>query len=159
MSIYQILSFEPLTWIGIASAVISGSLIGLERQLAGKPIGMRTSSLICLGTYIFVVMGGISLTENSDATRVIGQVVTGIGFLGAGVIIAREGAVKGITSASAIWVLAAIGVMIGLGKHFQGIKIAIITVIILTGIGFMEHHIKWLRKGIHPETKKKEYDE
>ena len=155
----DIFSIEPLSWIGIISTIISGIIVGLERQLSGKPIGMRTSSLICLGTYVFVVMGGFSLTDNSDSTRVIGQVITGIGFLGAGVIIAREGAVKGITSAAAIWVLAGIGVMIGLGKPFQGIKIAIITVIILTGIGFIEQRLKFLRKGIRPGTKEKEYDE
>ena len=155
----DILSIEPLSWIGVLSTIISGIIVGLERQLSGKPIGMRTSSLRCLGTYVFVVMGGFSLTENSDSTRVIGQVITGIGFLGAGVIIAREGAVKGITSASAIWVLAGIGVMIGLGKHFQGIKIAIIAVIILTGIGFIEQRLKWLRKGIRPGDQEKEYDE
>ena len=82
-------------------------------------------------------------------TRVLGQVVTGIGFLGAGVIIARGGHVKGVTSAAVIWTLAGIGAMIGFGLFAPAIALAVVTVVILTSLEFLETNIHWLRRGEH----------
>jgi len=84
-----------------------------------------------------------------DPTRVLGQVVTGIGFLGAGVIIAREGLVRGVTSAAVIWVLAGIGAMIGFGLFLPALAISFITVGILTGIELLENSVRRLRRGVH----------
>jgi putative Mg2+ transporter-C (MgtC) family protein len=143
---------NPLTsqfWIGIGFAVLCGGIIGFERQIRGKPAGIRTNILICLGTSIFVQLGAAFGGPNVDPTRVLGQVATGIGFLGAGVIIAREGLVKGVTTAAVIWVLAGIGAMIGFGKFAPAIVLAIITVVILTGIEFLEAGIRRLRSGDH----------
>ena len=102
----------PLQPEGICTAILCGLIIGLERQLSDKPAGIRTSILICLGTYVFV--SAIQLVQGSDIdpTRIIGQIITGIGFIGAGVILTRGGIVIGITSASVIWLLAGIGVLI-----------------------------------------------
>ena len=74
----------PLSWAGLASTFIGGGIIGLERQLCGKPAGIRTSTLICMGTYIFVVSGVPLAGGAGYPSRVIGQVFNGIGFLGAG---------------------------------------------------------------------------
>jgi len=143
---------DPLTsqfWIAIGVAVLCGGIVGIERQMRGKPAGIRTNILICLGTTIFVKLSTLFGGQNTDPTRVLGQVATGIGFLGAGVIIARGGHVKGVTSAAVIWTLAGIGAMIGFGLFAPAIVLAVITVGILTGLEFLETNIHWLRRGEH----------
>ncbi|WP_287831608.1 MgtC/SapB family protein, partial [Idiomarina sp.] len=96
MSLSDILVFEhmaPFTWKGIATAIASGAIVGLERQIRGKPVGIRTSALITLGTYVFLVSAKLVMNDHTDASRIIGQVITGIGFLGAGVMLAKDGVV------------------------------------------------------------------
>jgi putative Mg2+ transporter-C (MgtC) family protein len=142
-------------WTSIGVAVFCGGIIGLERQIRGKPAGIRTNILICLGTAIFIRLSNILAGPNVDPTRVLGQVVTGIGFLGAGVIIARGGHVKGVTSAAVIWTLAGIGAMIGLGHFLPAIILSLITVGILTGIEVLEERVPRLRGEEHtPEREK-----
>lgn len=133
-------------WIAIGVAMVCGGIVGLERQLRGKPAGIRTSILICLGTTIFVKLSTIFDVGAVDQTRVLGQVVTGIGFLGAGVILARGGHIKGLTSAAVIWMLAGIGSMIGLGLWASAVTLAGITVAILTIMEYLELHILRLRR-------------
>jgi putative Mg2+ transporter-C (MgtC) family protein len=143
---------DPMTpefWIGIGTAILCGGIIGFERQIRGKPAGIRTSILICLGTSIFIHLGATFQGENVDPTRVLGQVVTGIGFLGAGVIIAREGLVKGVTSAAVIWVLAGIGAMIGFRLFLSAVAISFITIGVLAGIEVLENSVRRLRRGAH----------
>lgn len=149
------IGIEPLKWIGLGSAALSGAIIGLERQLLGKPVGIRTSMLICIGTYIFVAVANSVSNEIMDPSRIIGQVVTGIGFLGAGVMLTRDGVVIGVTSASAIWILAAVGVLIGTGYNFSAVKIAILAVIILVGIDIFENIFTILQTGVHKIVKTK----
>jgi putative Mg2+ transporter-C (MgtC) family protein len=139
-------------WIKIFLSILCGAIIGLERQIKGKPSGIRTSIFICLGTNIFISIGVANSDANIDVTRVLGQVVTGIGFLGAGVIIAREGLVVGITSASVIWVLAGIGSMIGFSYFMEAIVVSIITLSILIGIGSIENRFSGLRGGVYSKT-------
>lgn len=123
--------------------MLTGSIVGLERQLRGKPAGIRTSILITLGTYLCVALssplGHSVLDPNrlmgqvvTDPSRIIGQVVTGIGFLDAGVMLTREGIVIGVTSAATIWGLAAIGVATGLGHYQVAIWLSIVVVGVLT---------------------------
>jgi putative Mg2+ transporter-C (MgtC) family protein len=139
-------------WIKILLSLLCGGIIGLERQIKGKPSGIRTSIFICLGTNIFISIGIANSGANVDVTRVLGQVVTGIGFLGAGVIIAREGLVVGITSAAVIWVLAGVGSMIGFGYYMQAIVISMTTLLILVGIGFIENRSSRLRGGLYSKN-------
>lgn len=136
-------------WMRIAAAAFCGWLLGLERQLRGKPAGMRTSILICMGTQFFVALGASFGTPNVDPTRVLGQVVAGIGFLGAGVILTREGLVIGVTSAAVIWMLAAMGAMIGLGYIVSAVVAAVVTLVILVGIEKLEVTYRALRRGVH----------
>jgi putative Mg2+ transporter-C (MgtC) family protein len=89
----SVVDVQPLTWEALLCCFLSGIVVGLERQLRGKPMGMRTSALICIGTYIFIAMARHVSNSVTDPSRAIGQVVTGIGFLGAGVILARRGAI------------------------------------------------------------------
>jgi putative Mg2+ transporter-C (MgtC) family protein len=134
-------------WLKILLSIFCGGIIGLERQIRGKPAGIRTSILICLGTQVFVSYG-ISL-DHGDQYRVLAQVVTGIGFLGAGLIISQEGTVRGVTSAAVIWVLAAIGVTIGLGHFLEAVVFVLVTVTVLSGVEYLENSIKQLRSGVH----------
>jgi putative Mg2+ transporter-C (MgtC) family protein len=147
--ISELFSIYPLTWLGVACSLLSGVVMGTERQMLGKPVGIRTSALICLGTYAFVAISFAVANEHTDNSRVIGQVVTGIGFLGAGVMFNREGIVLGVTSASAIWMLAAIGVLIGAGYEMIGVKLAILAVLVLVGVDVLEKSFLVLRRGVH----------
>jgi len=144
-----IVNLGPLSWQGVLCALCAGAIIGFERQLLGKPVGIRTSMLVCMGTFVFVSVANSVSNPSTDPSRVIGQVITGVGFLGAGVMLARDGLVIGVTSAAAIWVLAAIGVTIASGYHLAGIKISILTVLILVGIDMIERTFKSLQKGVH----------
>jgi putative Mg2+ transporter-C (MgtC) family protein len=125
-------------WLHLGTAVLCGGGIGLERQIRGKAAGARTSILICLGTSLFVTLGATTAPERADPTRVLGQVVTGIGFLGAGVILTREGRVLGVTTAAVIWVMAAIGCLIGLGYLRTAMVISLVTLGVLQGIELIE---------------------
>lgn len=139
----------PFDIIGIALALGCGGLIGLERQIRGRPAGMRTSMLICLGAHTFAALGNSFGGMNVDPSRVLGQIITGIGFLGAGVMLARGGLVFGVTSASAIWMLAAIGSTIGLGFHSAGVVLTFMTIIVLVALDLFESKIERMRRGVH----------
>ncbi len=145
----SVLDVSPLMWEALLCCFLCGVIVGLERQLRGKPVGVRTSTLICTGTYVFIAISQHVATGVTDPSRIIGQVVTGIGFLGAGVILARQGVVIGVTSASAIWVLAAIGAVIGLGFPWLGVKLAVLTVIVLVGVDGLESQCEALQRGVH----------
>ncbi|MEN8183935.1 MAG: MgtC/SapB family protein [Myxococcota bacterium] len=137
----------PSFALQVATAILCGGIIGLERQIRGKPIGIRTGILICLGTQIFIRLS-ISLGgAGTDPTRVLGQVVTGVGFLGAGVILARGGTVHGVTSAAVVWMLAGIGSTIGLGRLAEAIALSVLTVAILIGVRLLESAFHRLRGG------------
>jgi putative Mg2+ transporter-C (MgtC) family protein len=134
-------------WQHLGTAILCGGIIGIERQLRGKAAGIRTSILICLGTAIFVALGASLAPDTADPTRVLAQVVSGIGFLGGGVILARKGLVTGVTSAAVIWVLAALGAMIGLGHLRATIVLTLATLGILLGVELLEGAFRKLRQG------------
>lgn len=145
----KILSIEPFSWGALGTALLCATIIGMERQLNGKPIGVRTSSLIVLGTYIYMTTAIHVSNEMSDPSRIIGQVITGIGFLGAGVMLARDGLVIGVTSAATIWSLASIGVCIGIGFYFSAIKLSLLVVAVLVGVDWLESGSMALTRGAH----------
>jgi putative Mg2+ transporter-C (MgtC) family protein len=93
----------------------------------------------------FIVKVGLRRWTSASWVRFI----TGIGFLGAGVILTRDGIVIGVTSPACIWILAAIGITIGTNHHITGVKLSILAVLVLTGIDTAEKKIKFLRKGLH----------
>jgi putative Mg2+ transporter-C (MgtC) family protein len=104
----------------VTVAIICGGLIGLEREMKHKPAGLRTNILICLGATLFTTLSVLIAQHAepghpSDPARIAAQVVSGVGFLGGGMIMQSGGAVSGLTSAATVWVVAAIGVCIGLG--------------------------------------------
>ncbi len=144
--------FNPMTrpfWITVGVALLCGAVIGFERQVRGKPAGVRTSILICLSTSVFIHLGAAASNGQGDPARVLGQLVTGVGFLGAGVILAREGVVMGVTTAAVIWMLAAIGAAIGLGHYLGALALSLVTVGVLTGVELLESSVRWLARGIY----------
>lgn len=145
----EVFSLYPLSWTGLFFALICGTMFGLERQILGKPVGIRTSILIIFSVYIFM---GIATHIYVDHVKIIGQIITGVGFLGGGVIIAKEGMIQGMTSAATIWVLTAIGVLIGLGHTVLGVKVACIISIILLFLSYIERKFPFLRRGRHKPT-------
>lgn len=146
MPLFDWLDHHFIVRVGVS--LLCGCIVGLERELRGKPTGMRTCVLICLGTALFVRLGSVMSDlgdGKGDASRVLGQVVTGIGFLGAGVIISRGEIVHGVTTATVVWILAATGALIGAGKFGEAIAIAFVTVFILTVLDYVERLLQKLR--------------
>ncbi|AWN55274.1 MgtC/SapB family protein [Methylobacterium sp. 17Sr1-1] len=105
----------------LGAAVLAGGLVGINREMHSKPVGVRTLGLVALGAALVTLAGsGFSGDEtDANASRAIQGTITGIGFLGAGVIVKREGGgrVHGLTTAAAIWVTAALGIVCGLGAY------------------------------------------
>jgi len=151
MTFADIVSIAPFEWRAVLTSLACGGIIGLERQLRGKPVGIRTSALIVLGTYIFIAASMLVSMSNAatDPSRIIGQVITGIGFLGAGVMLARDGMVWGVTSAATIWTLASIGVCIAIGYDLIAIKLSLVVVFVLVGVDTMEDYSQALTRGVH----------
>ncbi len=142
-------NLDPFKWSALLCCAINGTLIGIERQTRGKPVGIRTSILVISGTYLFMTLA-MSLSPNSlDQARVLGQIITGVGFLGAGVMMTLDGKIHGVTSAAIIWLLAALGMMIALGHIAQSVTITVLALIILLGVDKAEKRIKALRRGVH----------
>lgn len=151
--------FELDFWIRIGLTIFCGGIIGMERQLRGKPAGIRTSILICLSTQVFVSLSLTFKDITPDPSRVLGQVVTGIGFLGAGVMMAREDIVKGVTSAAIIWILSGIGAAIGLGYYPGALALTFVSVSVLLGVEMLENTFRKLRRGSHARRKDDASDE
>jgi len=105
--------------IRLLIAFAAGLIIGLERQFHHKSAGLRTNTLVSVGAAIYVLLS-INLTENEgDVTRIIGQVVTGIGFLGAGIIFKEGINVRGLTTAATVWCSSAIGCLAAAGLYYE----------------------------------------
>ncbi len=115
--------------IRLVIAVVLGAAIGLEREYSHKPAGLRTHMLVCLGAALFTTVSIFSFGQ--DPARVAAGIVTGIGFIGAGSIIASRGHVHGLTTAATMWVTAAVGLAIGLGEYVISIVITVIIFLIL----------------------------
>lgn len=117
---------EAILRLLLAAAL--GAMVGFQRERAHKPAGLRTHILICLGSALFTVVSVLGFAGNVDPARVAAGVVTGIGFIGAGVILrgARGDRVVGITTAASIWVTAAIGIAAGVGMYLIAVVVTLI---------------------------------
>ncbi len=148
-TLMQYLDLGPFTWSHLLCCAICGVLIGIERQIRGKPVGIRTSTLIVSGTYFFMSLA-VHLSPNTlDQARVLGQIITGVGFLGAGVMMTLDGKIHGVTSAAIIWVLAALGMMIALGFGQQAVIITLLVLVLLLGVDKLENSFRSLKRGVH----------
>jgi putative Mg2+ transporter-C (MgtC) family protein len=127
----------------MVSAVVLGSIVGIERERAGKPAGVRTHILVSLGTAVVVLACSRSGMSNDGLSRVIQGIVTGIGFIGAGSILKldEERNIQGLTTAAGLWITAAIGVAVGLGSLGVAILATVSTVIVLAVAGVHERRL------------------
>jgi putative Mg2+ transporter-C (MgtC) family protein len=147
------MTFDLITLAKLLLAALLGGMIGLEREMHGRPAGFRTHLLVSLGSCLFVITSIHFYTEYGnfsgsqpvgvDPGRVAAQVVTGIGFLGAGAIIREKFSVRGLTTAACLWVAAAIGVSCGVGLF--GISITV-TLIALASLLFLKKAEKTLNR-------------
>jgi len=117
--------------IRLLLAAIFGAAVGYEREQAEKPAGMRTLALISLGAAAFTLVSVYGFGVGADPSRVAAQVVTGIGFLGAGAILRLGLTVRGLTTAASIWAMAAVGVAVGAGMYIISAVGTILTLVIL----------------------------
>ena len=130
----------------IALSALLGGAIGLERDMHGRPAGLRTHILVCMGSATFMVM---SLIEG-DGARIAANVVTGIGFLAGGAILKTGLSVQGLTTAAGLWLVAAIGLCIGAGTYPEGIAVTLMGLIVLTVLRyFQDKDDKVIDKHVH----------
>jgi putative Mg2+ transporter-C (MgtC) family protein len=119
-------------------AVISGAILGSERERREKPAGLRTLILVCLGSAAFTMVSFSFSTTTGDSGRVAAQIVTGIGFLGAGVILHTKASVTGVTTAATIWMTAAIGLVAGAGYAGGALGLSLLVRAVLRGVPHFE---------------------
>lgn len=127
MAFLEMFSVDPELLFRLFLAVALGALIGFEREITHRPAGLRTHMLVSLGAAIFAIV----VTSYGNPDSALGAIVTGIGFLGAGSIIALRGHVQGITTAATIWVVASIGLGVGTGQYTLSIVGAVLVFMIL----------------------------
>jgi len=141
----------PDDLFGILLAIVLGAVVGIERQVSGKSAGLRTNVLICLGAAVFTIISKQMASGSTDVTRIAAQIVTGVGFLGAGAIIQDTGGVRGLTTAATIWLVASIGMACGAGYYALAAISTLLAVLVLLGLGQIEKPLqKWLRKKRKP---------
>lgn len=133
---------ELIVIFNLFLAGVLGGLIGIEREIKGKPAGIRTNILIALGSALFIQTVFFLSDSSSDVARVLGQVITGIGFLGAGSIIQSTEGVRGLTSAATIWITAGIGIAVGVGAYICAISATIMVLLVLGALSFLEKKIQ-----------------
>lgn len=120
---------------------ICGGLIGLEREASNRPAGFRTHILVGMGATLIMLVSISSFGDKADSARLAAQVVSGIGFLGAGTIMKTGNNVKGLTTAASLWVCSAIGLAIGAGYYVGAIVTVIIVLFSLIGVGSIENKL------------------
>jgi putative Mg2+ transporter-C (MgtC) family protein len=125
----------------VVLATVMGGAIGMERELSGKPAGLRTNILICVGATLFTVLSLKLAAARGDPARVAAQILPGVGFIGAGTILHARGSVTGLTSAATIWVVAAIGMALGAGAYTEAVGTTLLVMLILAGLGFLENFV------------------
>jgi putative Mg2+ transporter-C (MgtC) family protein len=139
------LLLEKEDFISIAVSILCGGIIGFEREYSNKAAGFRTMILICLGSTIFTI---VSKHGSGSDDRIAANIITGIGFIGAGVIFKDKLSVLGLTTAAVIWTVAGIGMATGISYHLLAICLTLFTIIVLTLFARVEDVIEKLKHTI-----------
>src|SRR5687767_12092187 len=135
----HILRLEEL--YGILMSILLGGAIGFERELRGKVAGLRTNILICMGATLFTQLSMSMAGSTPDKSRIAAQIVTGVGFLGAGTILHGKGSITGLTSAATIWLVAAIGTAAGAKEFYLAAGTTLIAILVLRVMGWAERYL------------------
>ena len=127
----------------LIAATLLGAVVGIERERAGKPAGLRTHILVTLGTTVFVVACSSVGMSSEGVSRVIQGIATGIGFIGAGAILklTEERDIQGLTTAAGIWMTAAVGVAVGVGSLGVAVLSTVLTLLVLASVGSLEYRM------------------
>ncbi len=151
-----------VTWMEVLSlcmAVVFGAIIGFEREIRRKSVGLRTNTLICLGAAIFTVVSRqMAVAFGESPTRIAAQIVGGIGFLGAGAIIRDRGSVQGATTAATIWLVASIGMACGAGFLVLATASTALTILVLLGLSPIETRLWKYRQAAAASAESEEHD-
>lgn len=152
VTVEAVLDFLSLGLLGrLLLAALLGGIIGLEREIAGKPAGLRTNLLICVGAALLMELSiGVAALANeenvalgtpfrADPARIAAQIVSGIGFLGAGTILQARGNVVGLTTAATIWVVAAIGMAVGAQAYVEAVGATVLVYVSLAALSRLEN--------------------
>lgn len=142
--------FDPATLsiiYRLALAAVLGIILGIEREYVGKSAGMRTYMLVSFGSALFTVLSAEGFNNylgvtDFDPSRIVSQIVMGVGFIGAGLIIFQENKIRGLTTAAEMWVVAAIGVAAGLQFYTVAIFSTIFILLILSGTRYFDFEFK-----------------
>ena len=139
------MTITPEDILTILLAVLAGGLIGIEREFRDKAAGFRTLIFICTGACLFTIFS-TKLAGDNDPTRIAANIVTGVGFLGAGVILRDGGKVIGLTTAATIWLTAAVGMGIGGGEYVTAGMMVLVAIVVLWFLPAIEHWIDNVRE-------------
>jgi putative Mg2+ transporter-C (MgtC) family protein len=134
---------DPSIPLRLLLAAVLGGVIGIERQIREKPAGLRTNIMICVGSALFMnVSAKAAELLGGDPMRIAAQIVSGIGFLGAGAVLHSHGFVLGLTTAATIWVVAGVGMALGAGMYAVAVFVTAMSLIILYCLGFLEERLQ-----------------
>ena len=137
---------DPAIPIRLVLAAILGGLIGIEREIRDKPAGLRTNILICVGSTLFMSLSTqVAQLLGGDPTRIAAQIISGIGFLGAGAVLHSHGFVLGLTTAATIWVVAGVGMALGSGMYMVAAFATAMSLVTLYFLSFIEDKIQGRR--------------
>lgn len=145
MEIYLIGQY--MAFLQLFVAAFLGMLLGIERSLAGKTAGMRTYALVSMGACLFILTS-VAVTESLvaitpiDPLRVFEGIITGVGFIGAGIILFKDSSLKGLTTAAGLWIAAGIGIAVGYGLFAMAVFTTLLTLFIFTGMWFLENKLR-----------------
>ena len=133
--------------VRILVSLLLGAAVGMERKSKGQPAGLRTFSLISMGTCIAMMLSIYVCQDTSgvldgDPSRIAAQVLSGIGFLGAGTIIQMKGSVRGLTTAAGIWIIATVGMAVGCGLYFVATVATAMVLVVLTLLELLERRVR-----------------
>ncbi len=166
----SLLNVQLTIAVHLLSALAAGAAIGLERSYHGRPAGFRTHSLVCLASSVLMILtvyqwlwmpSEVRESVRLDPTRTAQGIMTGIGFLGAGVIMKENLSIRGLTTAASIWVTAAIGILLGVGLYVPAVLSTLLVLAVLGGFRWIEMRmptlyyaqfiVRYMRGGIMPE--------
>lgn len=137
----SLLTFQIDDLVKLLLAILVGGLIGVERELRDKDAGFRTLIFICAGATLFTIFS-LRLSLTGDPNRVASNIVSGVGFLGAGVIIRQRGQIRGLTTASTVWLVAALGMGLGAGHYLFVLASTAVVLIVLWVFPFVEYSME-----------------
>lgn len=154
----QFVDTEMIVFVKLALALFLGGLIGTERAVvARQPAGTRTFGLVALGACLFIIMGNyVSISYlgvlSFDPLRIAAAIITGIGFIGGGLIIFHGHNLHGITTAAGLWIVSGIGIVVGFGMYGAAVMATLLTLITLTLLWYLENNFKrWFEEEVREE--------